>query len=93
MDIQYSADLRISKNRIMDIQKSIYGYQKIELWISKNRIMDIRKWGIKSKTAPHSKIHILKSYVYLLLAIVHNITIPGYKDITLHIFFLVLFGN
>ena len=26
MDIQYSADFRISKNRIMDIQKSIYGY-------------------------------------------------------------------
>ena len=42
MDIQYSADLRISKNRIMDIQKSIYGYPKIELWISKNRIKDIR---------------------------------------------------
>ena len=56
MDIQYSADLRISKNRIMDIQKSIYGYQKIELLISKNRIMDIRKWGIKSKTAPHTLI-------------------------------------
>ena len=36
MDIQYSADLRISKNRIMDIQKSIYGYPK-------NRIMDIKK--------------------------------------------------
>ena len=54
MDIQYSADFRISKNRIMDIQKSIYGYPKIELWISKNRIMDINKWGIKSKTAPHS---------------------------------------
>ena len=53
MDIQYSADLWISKNRIMDIQKSIYGYPKIELWISKNRFMDIHEWGIKSKTAPH----------------------------------------
>ena len=31
--------------------------------------------------------------MYLLLAIVHNIVFPGYKDITLHIFFLVLFGN
>ena len=29
--------------------------------------------------------------VYLLFAIVHNIY--GYKDITLHIFLLVLFGN
>ena len=28
--------------------------------------------------------------MYLLLATVHNIVIPGYKDITLHIFFLVL---
>ena len=37
----------------MDIQKSIYGYPKIELWISKDRFMDIRKWGIKSKTAPN----------------------------------------
>ena len=27
----------------MDIQKSNYGYPKIEFWISKNRIMDIRK--------------------------------------------------
>ena len=34
----------------------IKGYPKIELWISKNRIMDIRKWGIKSKTAPHNGI-------------------------------------
>ena len=33
----------------MDIQKSIYGYPKIELWISKNRIMDIRKWEKKVK--------------------------------------------
>ena len=56
MDIQYSADLRISKNRIMDIQKSICGYPKIELWISKNRIKDIHKWGIKSKTAPHKTV-------------------------------------
>ena len=39
------------------------------------------------------KILILSTYVYLLFAIVHNIVIPGYKDITLHIFFLVLFGN
>ena len=31
--------------------------------------------------------------MYLLFAIVHNIVIPGYKDITLPIFFLVLFGN
>ena len=30
--------------------------------------------------------------MYLLLAIAHNIVIPGYKDITLHIFFFVLFG-
>ena len=30
------------------------------------------------------------TYVYLLLANVHNIIIPGYKDITLHIFSLVL---
>ena len=30
--------------------------------------------------------------MYLLLAVVHNIVIPGYKDITLHIFFLVLSG-
>ena len=58
MDIQYSADFRISKNRFMDIQKSIYGYPKIELWISKKRIMDINKWGIKSKTAPHTEVHI-----------------------------------
>ena len=29
--------------------------------------------------------------MYLVLAIVLNIVIPGYKDITLHIFFLVLF--
>ena len=43
MDIQYSADLRIPKNRIMDIQKSIYGFPKIELWISNNRFMDIRE--------------------------------------------------
>ena len=56
MDIQYSADLRISKNRIMDIQKSIYGYPKIELLISKNQFMDIRKWGIKSKMAPHRSV-------------------------------------
>ena len=27
------------------------------------------------------------------LTFMHNIVIPGYKDITLHIFFLVLFGN
>ena len=27
----------------MDIQKSNYGYPKIELWISKNRIIDIQK--------------------------------------------------
>ena len=40
-----------------------------------------------------SKIRFLNTYVHLLLAIVHNIVIPGYKDITLHIFFLVLFGN
>ena len=40
-----------------------------------------------------SKILILNTYVYLLLAIVHNIVIPGYKDINLHIYFLVLFGN
>ena len=40
-----------------------------------------------------SKILILNTYVYLLLAIMHNIVIPGYKDITLRIFFLVLFGN
>ena len=40
-----------------------------------------------------SKILILNTHVYLLLAIVHNIVLPGYKDITLHIFFLVLFGN
>ena len=60
MDIQYSADLRISKNRIMDIQKSIYGYPKIELWISKNRFMDIRKWGIKSKTAPHQDLRTIQ---------------------------------
>ena len=59
MDILYSADLRISKNRIMDIQKLIYGYPKIELWISKNRIMDIHKWGIKSKMAPHIFHHLL----------------------------------
>ena len=31
--------------------------------------------------------------MYLLLAIVHNIVILGFKDITMHIFFLVLFGN
>ena len=36
-------ELWISKNRIIDIQKSIYGYPKIELWISKNRFMDIQK--------------------------------------------------
>ena len=61
-----SPDLRISKNRIMNIQNSIYGYPKIELWISKNRIMDIRKWGIKSKTAPHrlTGINILKGPLY-----------------------------
>ena len=35
----------------------------------------------------------IETYVYLLFGIVHNIVIPGYKDITLHIFFLVLFGN
>ena len=28
--------------------------------------------------------------MYLLLAFVHNIVIPGYKDITLNILFLVL---
>ena len=31
--------------------------------------------------------------MYLLLAIVHNIVNPGYKDITLNILFLVLFDN
>ena len=33
-----------------------------------------------------SKRFILNTYVYLLFAIVHNIVIPGYKDITFHIF-------
>ena len=46
------AEYWISKNRIMDIQKSNNGYQKIELWISKNlaefwisisRFLDIHK--------------------------------------------------
>ena len=36
---------------------------------------------------------ILNTYVYLLLVNVHIIVIPGYKDISLHIFFLVLFGT
>ena len=36
---------------------------------------------------------ILNTYLYLLFTIVHNIVIPDYKDISLHIFFLVLFGN
>ena len=45
------------------------------------------------KSCFRSKILFLNTYVYLLLAIVHNIVIPGYKVITLHIFFLVLFGN
>ena len=34
-----------------------------------------------------NKILILNTYVYLLLAIVLNIVIPGYKDITMHIYF------
>ena len=33
-----------------------------------------------------SKILILNTYLYLLFAVVHNKVIPGYKDITFHIF-------
>ena len=39
------------------------------------------------------KKFILNTYEYLLLASVLNIVISGYKDITLHIIFFVLFGN
>ena len=46
----------------------------------------------KRKSCLRSTILILNIYVYLLLAIVYNIVIPGYKNITLHVFFLVLFG-
>ena len=51
----------------------------------------ICEWFIKFRFK--SIIYILNTYVYILLAIAHNIVIPGYIGITLHIFFLVLFGN
>ena len=45
------------------------------------------------KSLFRGNILILNTHVYFLLASVLNIVIPGYKDITLHIFSFVLFGN
>ena len=70
------AEYWISKNRIMDIQKSNNGYPKIEVWISKNlaefwmslsgqfvqnRIMDIQK---SNNRYPKIKLWIFKNSNY-----------------------------
>ena len=64
-------------NKFMIIELTVYVHISVVSALYKSRL--------------RNKILILNTYLYLLLEIVHNILIPGYKDITLHIFFLVLF--
>ena len=56
-------DFLISRNRILDIEKSIFWYQEIDFLISIIIFLDIKKYLINSKTAPQNTFPDIKKSI------------------------------